>query len=439
MQAEPTNLVPNGDFQAGKVGDLPDAWSFTCARPQLAPVFKLVDRDGCQCLMATGDGNPDCVGHVHASTRITLGKTYLFRAVFRMSDDLNPHQHLLFLSFGPGASDGIFEFRRRDDGWVEGSVKIHYPGDGEAVADVRVLFRLSAHGKVWVRQVSLVETEPVSPQWVTVACTQGKTNMEDCVALLDAAGEQGVDLVLLPEAMAGMDVEERVPGPASELMSRKASQYGMHVAGGIIRIDEETNRVLNTALLYDRQGQFVGMYDKVHPYSPEINELGTTPGSAVPTFDTDIGRIGIIICYDSWFTDVVELLGLKGAQIVLLPNAGYYRSLMPARSADNCLRMVVSSWGSGYGVWDTAGRDVLAPETDHTCRPLLANTFQDAKELAVGDHGMLIVSLDLNCSPSPAGNGGTMMSAPGGRRNRREQSHFLDEEIVKERSRWWVE
>ena len=52
---------------------------------------------------------------------------------------------------------------------------------------------------------------------------------------------------------------------------------------------------------------------------------------------------------------------------------------------------------------------------------------------------ILTASLDLNRSPSPAYNGGTMYSAPGGKRNRHEQKVYLDEQIKKERERWWVE
>ena len=66
-------------------------------------------------------------------------------------------------------------------------------------------------------------------------------------------------------------------------------------------------------------------------------------------------------------------------------------------------------------------------------------TFEDVvwAELPGGRVKVLIASLDLNCSPSPAYNGGTMMSAPGGKRNRREQLYYLHEEIQQQINRWW--
>lgn len=213
----------------------------------------------------------------------------------------------------------------------------------------------------------------------------------------------------------------------------------MYVAGGIVREENDPHRLYNTALLFDRQGAPVGSYDKLHPYSPELNEEGITPGTRVPVFKTDFGTVGVMICYDSWFSDVAQLLSLKGAEIILFPNAGYYRSLMPARAADNCVRVVASSWGSGYGVWDTVGREVLNPEADPTHTRAAGVTFKDVVQSEVGPLKVLAVSLDLNCSPSPAYNGGTMYSAPGGKRNRHEQKVYLEDQIKKERDRWWVE
>ena len=433
------NLIPNGGFQDGQPGQFPAGWEFKSAHPALNPTFQLVQVDGRRMLTATGGGNPDCVGYVRTDVPVTLGKTYLFRVMFRMSAELNPHQHLLFQCFRTGTKNGIFEFKRLEGEWVEGSAKIHYPGEGSGTAEARILFRLSAHGRVWVKEISLTETEPVKPRWVRVACTQGKTDLDSAAAVLDAAGTAGADLVLLTEYMAGGFNPEPVPGPSCRLMSEKARKYGMYVAGGIVRQEKDPHRLYNTALLFDRQGKLVGTYDKLHPYSPEVNEEGITPGTRVPVFNTDFGTVGFIICYDSWFTDVVELLSLKGAEVVLFPNAGYYRSLMPARAADNCVRVVASSWSDGYGVWDTVGREVLTPDADSRHTRAAGVTFKDVVQSEAGPIKVLTVSLDLNCSPSPAYNGGTMYSAPGGKRNRHEQKVYLDDQIKEERGRWWVE
>jgi len=438
--ASPGNLIPNGNFQKGSVGELPDGWSLRAARAELAPVFKLAKVDDQQMLLATGGGNPDCVGFLTTKAPITLGKTYLFEAMFKISDDLNPQEHLLFQSFGNNAANGIFEFKRLKNRWVKGSVKIKYFGEGDSNADVRIVFRLSANGKAWIKNISLTETAPVKPRWVKVACTNsgGTLNAHTAPVVLDAVGKAKVDLVLLPEYCRGGFNPEPVPGPSSRLFSEKARQYRMYVAGGIVRKDEKAGRIYNTLLLYDRQGKLVGMYDKLHPYSPEVNDKGVTPGSAVPVFETDFGKVGAIICYDSWFNDVIQLQTLKGAEMILLPAAGFYRSLMPARAADNGVRIVASAWNQ-CGMWDTGGRDVQDPKADWTVVFAPGDAFKDVTETNAAGKSILMTTFDMNFSPAASYNGGTMMAAPAGKRNKANQKIYLEDEIKKARQRWWTE
>ena len=432
------NLIPNGDFSMGQTGALPDGWEMVTARAGLAPDFKRIEKGGVSFLEASGNGNPDGVGYIFTKAEIELGKTYLFSVRFQYSDDLNPQKNLLFQSFQGNVRNGIFDFKRLGDNWALGEEKIFYPGEGKDTAEVRILYRLNPDAKIWIKEISLIETEPVEPHWVTVACTQGNTNLSTCEKVLDVAGQAGVDMILLPEYMQGGLIEEPLQGPSYALMSEKAKQYEMYVAGGIVRKDELSDRWYNTALLFGRNGEFIGMYDKIHPYSPEVNEQGITPGNQVPVFNTDLGKIGIMICYDSWFTDVIELLSLKGAEMVLFPNAGYYRSLMPARAADNGVRIICSTWNNEYGIWDTAGRDVLDPDADASVNAMQGLTFKNVIRKEVEDIKILISSLDINNSPSPHYNGGTMYSAPAGRRNRMDQKLYLEDEIIKERNRWWT-
>jgi len=440
MKEKTENLIPNGDFQAGELGELPDGWQVSAARPVLLPVFRLEEKDGEKLLLATGS-HDECVGYLHRSVPVTLGKTYLYRVVFRMSEDLNPHRNLLFRCVRPNFKDGIFKFQKLEDGWVEGQEKIHYPGEGTDAAEVQIFFRYSAAGKAWIKEVSLTETEPVQPRWVKVACTQGQTNPETCAQVLEMAGQAGVDLVLLPEYLRGGFLPEPVPGPSSQLMSEMARRYRMYVAGGIVRQVSEPDRLYNTCLLFDRQGELVGMYDKVHPYSPENNEQGITPGTRVPVFDTDFGRLGILICYDSWFPDVCQLLALKGAEIILFPNAGHQPEFLSARAGDNRVRLLNSSWNNPYSIHDTLGRNILKADEFETSPSPNMQTFKDVVELDVPGSPVkiLMASLDLNCSPSPAYNGGTMMAAPGGRRNRFETTIDLQAMIRQELERWWEE
>jgi hypothetical protein len=191
---------------------------------------------------------------------------------FRCSEDVSPQENLLFKALGPAGHNGIFTFRRLDQGWATGEEKVSWPGRGRANVEIRIYFRLSAQGRAWIGEVSMTETDPEPPRWVRVACTSGKPSLRADEAVLNEAGRAGVDLVLLPEYMQGGRVAEPLEGPSYRLMSAKAKQYRMYVAGGVVRKDKKADRVYNTALLLDREGKLVGTYDKIHPYSPEINE-----------------------------------------------------------------------------------------------------------------------------------------------------------------------
>jgi predicted amidohydrolase len=431
-------LVTNRRFQEGKAGEVPVGWTARSPRSTLAPRFRLTTRGGARVLRASGNGREDCVGHLVTPVILEGGRTYRMRARFSISRRLDPQRSLLFSVYAKDFNDGIFRYTRSREGKIHGENRFPVPGEGAVQAEVRVTFRASASGSAWIERVSLEPCAPVRPRLVRVACTQGPGSLQEWGAVLDAAGAQGVDLALLPEMMNGTTWESMV-GPSAQLMRAKAKQHRMYVAGGIYFYDNRADRLLNRVPLFDRTGGLVGVYDKVHPYSPEILDGGVTAGTRVPVFETDFGRVGIMICYDGWFTDVAELLALRGAELILFPNAGYHRSLVPARAADNGVRLVVSSLNGPLGMWDTAGRDVQGPDLDATCFAGEERTFLDPRETTVGQIRVLTATLDLSRSPSPHNWGGPMLSAPGGRRNRRDQLRLLyrdiEEEVLEPRAR----
>ncbi len=433
------NLITNGDFSKGRPGDLPEGWEQVAKRPSLAPRFKKIDESGQGRLLIEGNGRPDAVGYLKTETNLILGKTYLFSVRFRIGPTINPQRNLLFECAGPDNLDGIFNYTKTVDGWVEGRAAIFFPGSGKGKAVVRILFRFSDTGRVVISNISLTPSSPVLPRWVRVGCTSGIPTLADVPVIAAKAAEEKTDLLLLPEYMNGDDHYETLDGPSCKLMSELARRYHMYIAGGIVRKVDSIDRLFNTVVLYDRKGVFAGMYDKIHPYSPEVNESGITPGDKTLVLQTDFGKVGFMTCYDSWFTDVAELVALKGAELILFPNAGYYRSLMPARATDNNVRILASSLYVADGIWDTGGRDVLNPNSDTSAFMQEGATFKDTRSIKLGKLNLLISSLDLNFSPSPHYNGGTLSSSPAGRRNRRDQLYYPDEDIIREKARWWKE
>jgi predicted amidohydrolase len=252
--------------------------------------------------------------------------------------------------------------------------------------------------------------------------------------MLDAAGEEKADLVLLPEYLSGEETIETLAGPSAKLMAEKAKTYRMYVAGAIGRDDPATDRHYNSALLFDREGKQIGCYDKVHLYGPELHDAGISPGERVPVFKTDFGTVGFMTCYDSWFPDVAELVALKGADILLFPNLGYDRQLMHARALDNAINIVTSSRSGGYGIWDTVGHDVIS-QSHANPDP----AFKDIVQRRAANGGLLLATVNLNALATREMTGGTRVPVPRSKRHLSNQRTWLEEEIQQEKARWWTD
>jgi predicted amidohydrolase len=91
----------------------------------------------------------------------------------------------------------------------------------------------------------------------------------------------------------------------------------MHVIAPIAGLMD--GKVRNLALILDRQGNCVGSYAKVHCTEDE-RSLGVIPGDTWPTFDLDLGRIGVQICHDNSFPESARCLALNGADIIFWPH-----------------------------------------------------------------------------------------------------------------------
>ena len=295
--------------------------------------------------------------------------------------------------------------------------------------DLGLLLRFAAEGEVRWNLVEFFEDEPPKPRNVTVATMRGRPSQPSTnknilgywAELINLAASHKPDLICLPEAMntnpnaqaSPREVAEPIPSPTYEMLREKAKKYGTYVCGCFIERDGKL--VFDTAVLIDRKGNLLGKYRKVHPYWPEELQ-GCSPGDDLPVFRTDFGVVGIIICYDSWYAETTRLLALKGAEIILFPNAGYERKLLPARAIDNNVYFVVASLFSNAVIMDTLGE-------------ALAETSSD---------GIVSAKIDLNSKPTPHPNaGGTLNASPGGRRGTRNSlSLKLYQEILEEVARW---
>jgi predicted amidohydrolase len=145
---------------------------------------------------------------------------------------------------------------------------------------------------------------------------------------------------------------EPVPGPTTERLGAKAREHHMYVVAGVY--EREGDVLYNTAVLIDRQGKVAGKYRKVYLPREEI-EGGLTPGNSYPVFETDFGRIGMMICWDSQYADPARALAAKGAEIIFLPIWGGYSTLMQARALENHVYLVTAGYDCETAIYNPLG------------------------------------------------------------------------------------
>jgi predicted amidohydrolase len=439
------NFISNGNFADGELNKLPVGWQLVTPNLVLAPTFKLVKGDnGEKLVMAQGNGRKECIGYIRQKFTIPENKAFLMRVVFRIEGIEDVNRNLVHGIYGD-FNNGIFKYHREGK-WIVGEHR--FPGKGKN-CEARLYFRFSPKGKVWWKEISITECDPIPPRLVNIAVSNGVRDKKGWEAFLDSAGRRGCDVALMGEFFVPGDIDgiktkilsddvkqnnsyiNEMNGPAMQMMSAKAKEWHMYISGTIrLRLDHE-DVIHNSAPLYDRKGELVGIYSKVNLYDPELDD-GTSPGESVPVFKTDFGTVGIMICYDSWHPEVARLLALKGAEIILFPSAGYYLQLLHARSADNGVVVAATSADFPCGVWDAGGnRAGVTGDDDSRHAPTQIVAFEENKE-----QKMQFVTVDLSIEASPHYWGGPMLSAPGGRRVRATGNFYLEDEIEHEVRRW---
>jgi len=180
---------------------------------------------------------------------------------------------------------------------------------------------------------------------------------------------RSLDLAVLPE-MALSGEGERVgqvadwsfplEGAVKETFAREARKCHCYVVVPTYLLeDRATKRCSNAAILFDRRGEVVGTYRKVHLVVDSDSgsmERGSTPGKEEPVFDCDFGKLGIQICYDMEFDDGWRELARKGADLVVWPTQSPQTSQPAARAKRNHYYIVSSTWRNNASIFEPTGK-----------------------------------------------------------------------------------
>jgi predicted amidohydrolase len=179
--------------------------------------------------------------------------------------------------------------------------------------------------------------------------------------LVDTEAAKGVDLVALPELWRGHEAAETLDGPATQAMSALARKHHTYIASPIGRMDG--NRHFNSAVLLDRSGKVVFVYDDVFP-SEFDHRAKLDVGNSVSVYQADFGRIGFAICFDVNFPDVWKSLADQGAELVLWPSAYTGGSSVQAHALTYHYYIVSSSLACDCTVFDITGEQIHYQKSD---------------------------------------------------------------------------
>ena len=116
---------------------------------------------------------------------------------------------------------------------------------------------------------------------------------------------------------------ESIPGPSTEALCALARELGVVIVGSLFEKRAE-GLYHNTAVIIDADGRLLGKYRKMHiPDDPLYYEkFYFTPGDlGFRAWDTKVGRIGVLVCWDQWYPEAARLTALQGAEIIFYPTA----------------------------------------------------------------------------------------------------------------------
>lgn len=225
-------------------------------------------------------------------------------------------------------------------------------------------------------------TEPFLAAALQYCATGDKQENLDAIEQLAAdAARRGARLVVAPEVCLWRgpqerepDISEPVPGPVPERLAAIARKLKVHFVAGSFLEQGDDRRAYNTSMLFGPNGDLVAAYRKIHLFDVDIagqvsvRESDTRrPGDTSVVAPTDLGTIGLSICYDLRFPELYRRLVFAGAQILVVPAAftfptgsAHWEVLLRARAIENqCWVIAANQFGVGMGGITNYGNSMI--------------------------------------------------------------------------------
>ncbi len=195
------------------------------------------------------------------------------------------------------------------------------------------------------------------------------------------AKECNADLVVFPElSLTGYvvrdqiyELAEPIPGPSTTRVMQLAEDSGMHIIFGMPELSEKTRATIYNSAVFVGPRGLIGKYRKMYLPTHSVFEEKRhfRPGFETAVFDTQIGKIGLCICYDVFFPEVTRLARLRGAELIVCISASpavrrcYFEILTAARALENTAFLAyVNLVGVEDGLQFWGGSRLVSPTGD---------------------------------------------------------------------------
>lgn len=190
-----------------------------------------------------------------------------------------------------------------------------------------------------------------------------KQNIKKAESMIREAAGKGSDFVILPEMFnCPYDNKyfpifaETYPGETTDMLAGLARELNIYIIGGSIP-EKDRDDVYNTSYSFSREGKLIGKHRKMHLFDIDVeggvrfkesDVLGY--GERVTVFDTEYCKVGVAICYDMRFPELMRLMAKSSAEIIVIPAAfnlttgpAHWEVTVRARALDNQVYFIAAS------------------------------------------------------------------------------------------------
>lgn len=250
------------------------------------------------------------------------------------ADELTPQQYINRVR-RQEIYDPVLSFQLSNDFRVKRAIKGYWPQDHYSQGYAVLLEWANIYYEKRTRLIGGVKSiaRMGVVQWQMRRFPTFEDFMQQVEFFVDTVSDYGADIVLFPELFNAPMIhrfEEQSPAeamrslagftePMRQQMQDMALTYNINiVTGSVPELNEDDGQLYNVCFLCRRDGTWDSQY-KLHITPDELSSWGLSGGSELKVFDTDVGKIGILICYDIEFPELARIQAEKGMKILLVP------------------------------------------------------------------------------------------------------------------------